>query len=380
MELFTIYSRFDVELQKGKGAYVYDTDGQAYLDLYGGHGVISIGHQHPHFVSRLQDQLEKISFYSNSVHLPIQEELATKLGEVSGTTEYNLFLCNSGSEANENALKLASFHTGKKKIISFKNAFHGRTAASLNITDNAHLSAPINKANFPVSFLDLNDCYMVKEILKKGDVAAVIIEGIQGVGGLDMPTPYFLEKLGELTKEFGALLILDEIQSGYGRTGKFFAHQYSNVRPDLITVAKGMGNGFPIAGLLIQPEIEAKKGMLGTTFGGNPLACAAALSVLETIEEENLMSKVKVTSTQIVDALQNLPGVKKVKGKGLMLGLEFEFPISFLRENLLKNHQIFTGASSNSKLLRILPPLTIEDYELFTFSEALKTIEYDEVY
>ena len=311
--------------------------------------------------------------------MPIQEELADKLGKVSGYEDYNLFLCNSGAEANENALKLASFKTGKTKVIAFRKSFHGRTAAALNITDNPNLSAPINNKNYQVSFLDLNDAFMVKEVLKKGDVAAVIVEGIQGVGGLDMPTSYFLEKLSSLTKEHGALLILDEIQSGFGRSGKFFAHQYANIQPDIISIAKGMGNGFPVAGILISPEIEAKNGMLGTTFGGNHLACAASLAVLETMEEESLLEQVNLVSKQLIDQLKEMK-VKSIKGKGLMVGVEFDFPVAELRKKLLFDYHIFTGASANPNLLRILPPLNITNKELAPFVEALqKELAYEKV-
>jgi acetylornithine aminotransferase len=380
MELFNVYQRFNVKLEKAKGVYVYDDQEQSYLDLYGGHGVVSIGHQHPHFVERVKKQLHQLTYYSNSVHFPIQEKLAHKLGEISNCSDYQLFLCNSGAEANENALKLASFHTGKKKVIAFKKSFHGRTSGALNVTNFPNLSAQINKSNFPVSFLDLNDAYMVKEILKKGDVAAIIVEGIQGVGGLNEPTAYFLEKLGELAQEYGALLILDEIQSGYGRTGDFFAHQFSSVKPDLITVAKGMGNGFPIGGVLISPKVQAKKGMLGTTFGGNPLACAAALAVIETIEKENLMDHVKEISEDFKKELKALPGVRKIRGRGLMLAIDFDFPIGNLRQDLLDQFQILTGGSSQAKQLRILPPLSIENYELNQLTQALKKLEYEKVY
>lgn len=380
MKLFDVYSRFDVHLKKANGVYVYDENENPYLDCYGGHGVISIGHNHPHWKTRIQEQMENISFYSNSVKLDIQDEFAEKLGAVSGYSDYNLFLCNSGSEANENALKLASFHTGKKKVIAFKNSFHGRTSASLNVTSNPSLSSALNKQNFPVCFLQLNDAYMVKEVLKKGDVAAIIVEGIQGVGGLDEPTEYFLEKLSQLSKEFGAVLILDEIQSGYGRTGKFFAHQHSGIKPDIITMAKGMGNGFPIAGLLISPEIKAISGQLGTTFGGNPLACAAGLAVLEILEKENLIENASNLGEVFLNEFSKLNGIKKIKGKGLMMGIEFEYPISGLRKELLYDFKIFTGSSANPKQIRILPPLSIKDYELGSLKSALKQIEYEEVY
>jgi len=374
MKLFNVYPRFDITLNKAKGVYVYDNNNRQYLDLYGGHGVISIGHTHPHYTNKLKEQLDNIGFYSNSIQMPRQEELATKLNEQSGYPNHNLFLCNSGSEANENAIKLASFHTNKKKVIAFKGSFHGRTAASLNITDNANLSAPINCNNFPVEFIELNNESQLIQALTKKDICAVIVEGIQGVGGLDSPSISFLTSLAENCKSHGALLILDEIQSGFGRSGEFFAHQYANIKADIITMAKGMGNGFPVGGVLIHPKIEAKAGMLGTTFGGNHLACVASIAVLETLENENLISNVKNIHKYLLLELEQVPAIKEIKGKGLMLGIEFNFPIKEIRTQLLNEYRIFTGASTNPNLLRILPPLCITTKQIKPFINAIKEI------
>jgi acetylornithine aminotransferase len=374
MKLFNVYPRFDITLNKANGVYVYDNNDRQYLDLYGGHGVISIGHSHPHYTSKLKEQLDHIGFYSNAIQMPRQEELATKLIEQSGYPNHNLFLCNSGSEANENALKLASFHTNKKKVIAFKGSFHGRTAASLNITYNANLSAPINCNNFPVEFIELNNESQLIQALTKKDICAVIVEGIQGVGGLDYPSISFLTSLAENCKSHGALLILDEIQSGFGRSGKFFAHQYANIEADIITMAKGMGNGFPIGGVLIHPKIKAKAGMLGTTFGGNHLACVASITVLETLENESLISNVKNIHKYLLLELEKVPAIKEIKGKGLMLGIEFNFPIKEIRTQLLNEYQIFTGASTNPNLLRILPPLCITTKQIKPFINAIKEI------
>jgi len=374
MPLFDVYPRFDVTPVRAKGAYVYDEKGQEYLDFYGGHGVISIGHTHPHYVKLLEQQLQLIGFYSNSVNMPLQEELAKKLAIQSGYADHQLFLCNSGAEANENALKLASFHTGKKKVIAFRKSFHGRTAATLNVTDNANISAPINLDNYPVVWADLNNEKAVTQALRTKDVAAVIVEGIQGVGGLDMPTVAFLQFLSKSCKENDALLILDEIQSGYGRSGKFFAHQYAGIQPDLITMAKGMGNGFPIGGVLIAPQIKAKAGMLGTTFGGNHLACAAGIAVLDVLASEKLIDNVMQMHQLLIDALQHIPAVRAIKGKGLMLGVQFDFPVQEMRSKLLYEHHVFTGAASDPTLLRILPPLGIDAAHIQTFIHALKNV------
>jgi acetylornithine aminotransferase len=374
MSLFNVYPRFDITLAKGEGVYVYDTNNQQYLDLYGGHGVISIGHSHPHYVKQLTDQLEKIGFYSNSVNIPAQEILANKLSAQSGYPNHQLFLCNSGAEANENAIKLASFHTGKKKIIAFKGSFHGRTAAALNVTDNPKLSAPVNLDNFPVDFIELNNEEQLTNSLQANDVCAVIIEGIQGVGGLDAPSDEYLTFLANSCKQSGVVIILDEIQSGYGRTGKFFAHQYAKIEADIITMAKGMGNGFPVAGLLIHPDIKAEYGMLGTTFGGNHLACAAGIAVLDTIRTEQLLDNTQLVSKWLQNELSTIPAIKAIKGKGLMLGVEFDYPIKELRKKLLNDYHILTGASANPNLLRILPPLSITIDEITPFSTALKEI------
>lgn len=372
MELFNVYPRFNINLERASGVHVYDEKGNAYLDLYGGHGVISIGHSHPHYVKSVTDQLNKIGFYSNSVLMPIQEQLANKLGQLSGYDDYHLFLCNSGAEANENALKVASFHTGKNKVIAFKNSFHGRTEAALNVTDNAKLKAPINESTFPVELIDLNDEDQLIDALKGNDVCAVIVEGIQGVGGLDMPTDDYLQFLEKQCKAHGVMLILDEIQCGYGRSGKFFAHQHANIKADIISMAKGMGNGFPVAGVLINPEIQASNGMLGTTFGGNHLACAAGLAVLEVIEKENLMDNANKVSQQVVEALKTIPQIKKIKGRGLMMGVELAEPVSKLRSKILTDYNIFTGSASNPNVLRILPPLGISFEEIKPFIDALK--------
>ncbi|MCO6501010.1 MAG: aminotransferase class III-fold pyridoxal phosphate-dependent enzyme [Vicingus serpentipes] len=372
--LFDVYPRFKITPEKAEGVYVWDSNEQQYLDLYGGHGVISIGHTHPKYKEAITTQLAKIGFYSNSVDMPIQEELAQKLEAASGYAGYKLFLANSGAEANENALKLASFHTGKKKVIAFKGSFHGRTAGALNVTDDAKLSAPLNKNNFPVQFIELNNEDQLKEALKDNDVCAVIVEGIQGVGGLDAPTESYLQFLATKCKKSGVVLILDEIQSGYGRSGKFFAHQYANIQADIVSMAKGMGNGFPIGGVLISPEIKASYGLLGTTFGGNHLACAAGIAVLDVLKEEKLMENATEVSNYLVEQLQAINQIKRLKGKGLMLGVEFDYPVKDIRTVLLNKYHIFTGASANPNLLRILPPLTITKEQIKAFSEALKEI------
>lgn len=374
MNLFNVYPRFNINLVSAKGVFVFDENGKQYLDLYGGHGVISIGHTHPHYVEKLRAQLDEIGYYSNSVQMPIQQQLAQKLGELSGYPNHHLFLCNSGAEANENAIKLASFHTGKKKVIAYKGSFHGRTAAALNVTDNPNLSAPINTANFPVEFIELNNEQQLLSALKAEDVCAVMVEGIQGVGGLDAPSAEYLSLLSKKCKEHGALLILDEIQSGFGRSGKFFAHQFANIEADIITIAKGMGNGFPVGGVLIHPDIEAKNGMLGTTFGGNHLACAASIAVLETINNEGLINNVNEVSDFLITELKNISAIKQIKGRGLMLGVEFDFAIKEIRNQLLTDYQIFTGASANPNLLRILPPLGITKDQIQPFISALKAI------
>ena len=374
MKLFDVYPRFDVEIEKADGVYLWDKQNRRYLDLYGGHGVISIGHTHPVYTAMLKKQLDKMVFYSNSVHLPVQEEFAEKLTEFSGYKDYSLFLCNSGAEANENALKLASFHTRKKNVIAFKGSFHGRTSAALAVTDNLKISAPINRDGFQVNFLDLNRLEQFNQAVKSNNICAVIMEGIQGVGGLDAPSESFLKNISKICRQKGILLILDEIQSGYGRTGKFFAHQYAGIKPDIITMAKGMGNGFPMGGLLINPEIKSWYGMLGTTFGGNPLACAAGLAVLEVMKQENLLENISEINRYLIDEMKDIPEVKQIKGKGLMLGVAFDFPIREMRKELLYKHQILTGSSSNPNLLRILPPLNITRKQISIFPVALKNV------
>lgn len=374
MSLFDVYPRFDITLTKAEGVYVYDDQDQQYLDLYGGHGVISIGHSHPKYVKKVNQQLKTIGFYSNSIKMPTQEELAAKLAEQSGYPNHQLFLCNSGAEANENAIKVASFHTGRNKMIAFKGSFHGRTAGALNITDNVKLSAPINCDNFPVDFIELNNEEQLIEALRENDVCAVIVEGIQGVGGLNAPSEDYLRFLREKCTEYDVLLILDEIQSGYGRTGKFFAHQSAGISVDIITMAKGMGNGFPIGGLLIHPNIKASYGMLGTTFGGNHLACAAGISVLEVLRNEELLENTQQVSAAIIEQLKTITQIKVIKGDGLMLGVEFDFSIKEIRAKLLHEYHIFTGASANPNLLRILPPLCITTEQITPFVTALKEI------
>ncbi|MCS6822149.1 MAG: aminotransferase class III-fold pyridoxal phosphate-dependent enzyme [Microscillaceae bacterium] len=368
MQLFDVYPIYDIELTCAQGVWLWDTQGQKYLDLYGGHAVISIGHTHPHYVKRLTSQLQKIGFYSNSVQISLQTELAQLLGELSKYPDYQLFLCNSGAEANENALKMASFHTQKSRVLFFERAFHGRTSATVAITDNPAIIAPLN-AQHQVTKIAWNDTYQLATELQKGDVCAVIIEGIQGVGGIHPPSTGFLKTVASLCKKYQTVLILDEIQSGYGRTGKFFAHQWADIQPDIITIAKGMGNGFPVAGMLLAPQFEAKKGLLGTTFGGNHLACAAALAVLEVIQSENLIDNAYQTGEYLLSKLRNLP-CKEVRGKGLMLGIEFEQPVEPIRQELLFKHHIFTGVSGKHTL-RLLPPLTIQPYELDIFVNAL---------
>ncbi len=370
MKLFDVYPLYNITPVKAQDVFVTDENGQEYLDLYGGHGVISIGHTHPKYVEKITDQIQKIGFYSNAIQNPLQVELAEKLGKLSGCEDYQLFLCNSGAEANENALKLASFETGKAKVIAFENAFHGRTSAAVAVTDNEKINAPLNRQH-SVCFLALNDSEALENELAKNDVCAVIIEPIQGVGGLDQGTTQFFKEVEKLCKKYKVVLILDEVQSGYGRSGKFFAFQHHQIEPDIITVAKGMGNGFPIGGILVHPKIKAKYGMLGTTFGGNHLACAAAISVLEVIENEKLIDNVNEVSAYFFEKAKSLPQVKKIKGRGLMLGLEFGFDAAELRKKLILEKHIFTGGSNNKKLIRILPPLTVKKEHIDRFFEAL---------
>ena len=370
MNLFDVYSLWDIEPVRASGCNVWDKEGNEYLDLYGGHAVISIGHSHPRYVKALQEQVEKIGFYSNSVQNSLQQELAQKLGDQSGYPDYSLFLCNSGAEANENALKLASFHTGKKRIIAFSEAFHGRTSGAVAVTENPAIQAPFNKGH-EVTFVPLNDIEAVSYELGKEDVAAVIIEGIQGVAGIFVPETAFLQQLASLCRQHEVVLILDEIQSGYGRTGQFFAHQAAGIHPDLITTAKGMGNGFPIGGVLISPRFEAKKGMLGTTFGGNHLACAAAIAVLDVMREESLVENAREMGNYFIHELSAIGAIKDIRGHGLMLDIDFMPSFSTIRNQLLFDYHIFTGGARNN-VMRLLPPLTITKKEADHFLHALK--------
>jgi acetylornithine aminotransferase len=371
MNLFDVYPLYSITPVKALDCIITDENGVEYLDLYSGHGVISIGHSHPEYVNRLKNQLDKIGFYSNAIQNPLQVELAKKLGELSGYEDYSLFLCSSGAEANENALKLASFHTEKSRIIAFENSFHGRTSAAVAATDNKKIVAPMN-AQQSVTFLPLNNIELVENELKRGDVCCVIIEGIQGVGGLDEGTTEFFQALELACEKHDVVLILDEVQSGYGRSGKFFAHQYHGIKPDVISIAKGMGNGFPIGGILISPKIKASFGLLGTTFGGSHLSCAAGIAVLETIEKEKLQENATQIYNHFFEVIKDMPYVKKIKGKGLMLGLEFDFDVSELRKKLILEKYVFTGNSSNKNLLRILPPLTIKKEAINHFVKVLK--------
>ena len=372
MKLFDVYPLFDINVVRGKGCHVYDDKGNEYLDLYGGHAVISVGHTHPYYVEKLTKQLNQLSFYSNSVINTLQIELADKLGRASGYDDYSLFLINSGAEANENALKLASFHTGKKKVVSFAHSFHGRTSAAVNITDNPKIIAPINHT-FEVVYLALNDIDAVRRELSAGDVCAVVIEGIQGVGGIQLPDDEFLRRLRDICTETGTVLIVDEIQSGYGRSGKFFAHQYAGIRPDIITMAKGMGNGFPIGGLLISPMFTPVYGMLSTTFGGNHLACTAAIAVLDIMEKEALVDNAARVGTWLIEQLKQLPGIKEVRGRGLMIGIEFDESIKELRTSLLFDYKVFTGVAGTN-VIRLLPPLTLTIDDAAEFMERFKKV------
>ena len=365
MKLFDVYPLFDIHIVRGKGCHVWDEQGTEYLDLYGGHAVISIGHAHPHYVEMISKQVATLGFYSNSVINKLQQQLAERLGKVCGYDDYQLFLINSGAEANENALKLASFHNGRTRIVSFAKAFHGRTSLAVEVTDNPKIIAPVN-ANQHVTYLPLNDIEAMQTELRKGDVCAVIIEGIQGVGGIQVPDTAFMQALREECTQTSTVLILDEIQSGYGRSGKFFAHQYTGIHPDMITVAKGIGNGFPMGAVLISPEFKPVYGQLGTTFGGNHLACAAALAVLDVIEGEGLIENAAQVGAHLLEELKKLPQIKEVRGRGLMIGMEFEQPIKELRSRLLHEQKVFTGVSGTN-VIRLLPPLclTMDEADLF---------------
>ncbi|WP_418573681.1 aspartate aminotransferase family protein [Phocaeicola sp.] len=372
MKLFDVYPLFDVNIVKGKGCHVWDDKGQEYLDLYGGHAVISIGHAHPHYVEAISKQVATLGFYSNSVINKLQQEVADRLGAISGYDDYQLFLINSGAEANENALKLASFYNGRTRVVSFAKAFHGRTSLAVEVTNNPKIIAPIND-NGHVTYLPLNDTEALKAELAKGDVCAVIIEGIQGVGGIQVPDTDFMKAMRQACDETNTVLILDEIQSGYGRSGKFFAHQYNGIRPDMITVAKGIGNGFPMAAVLISPKFTPVYGQLGTTFGGNHLACAAAIAVLDVMKEENLVENVAKVGAHLLDELKKFKGIKEVRGRGLMIGLEFEEPIKELRKQLLFEQKVFTGVSGTN-VLRLLPPLCLSMQEADDFLTRLQHV------
>ena len=372
MTLFDVYPLFDVNIVKGKGCHVWDAKGNEYLDLYGGHAVISIGHAHPHYVEAVSNQVAKLGFYSNSVINTLQKDLAEKLGAMCGYDDYQLFLINSGAEANENALKLASFYNGRTRVISFAKAFHGRTSLAVEVTNNPKIIAPIND-NGHVTYLPLNDTEAVKAELSKGDVCAVIIEGIQGVGGIQVPNAEFMKELRHMCDETNTVLILDEIQSGYGRSGKFFAHQYMDIKPDMITVAKGIANGFPMAAVLISPKFTPVYGQLGTTFGGNHLGCAAAIAVLDVMKEENLVENAAKVGAHLMEELKSFKGIKELRGLGLMIGMEFEEPIKEIRSKLLFEQKVFTGVSGTN-VIRLLPPLCLSMAEADDFLERLHNV------
>jgi len=371
MNLFDVYPLYDIELVKAKGCFVFDTNGNKYLDMYGGHAVISIGHNHDYFVEKLKNQLDNIAFYSNSVINSLQIELAAKLGEASGYEDYSLFLCNTGAEAVENALKLASFKTRSPNVIAFKNSFHGRTSGALAVTDNQKITSLYNRYH-KVDFENF-DAIDVYQKMGRKEIAAVIFEGIQGVAGIIEPNADFIEGIQILCKKHKIPIILDEVQSGYGRTGKFFAHQHHQIKPDLITIAKGMGNGFPVAGVLISPEFEAKHSLLGTTFGGNHMACAAAISVLDVIKNENLMENASTIGNYIMTELKKINNIKEIRGRGLMLGIEFDFAVKELRNKLLNEFHIFTGYAGTN-VLRLLPPLSLSKVDADYFLDSLGKI------
>jgi acetylornithine/N-succinyldiaminopimelate aminotransferase len=371
MKLFDVYPLNNIAITEAKGSYVWDAEGVQYLDMYGGHAVISIGHTHPHWVKRIEEQLEKIAFYSNSVIIPIQQQLAEKLGRLSGKEDYQLFLCNSGAEANENALKLASFHNGRKKIVAFKKAFHGRTSLAVATTDNPSIVAPVNETD-NVIFLPFNDEAALKACFAEqgNEISSVIIEGIQGVGGIKIASESFLQLIRQLCTAHGAVYIADSVQCGYGRTGKFFSHDFAGVDADIYTMAKGMGNGFPVAGILIAPAIQSKHGMLGTTFGGNQLACAAALAVLEVIEEENLVANAKENGEYLMQQLKSIDGLQNVRGRGLMIGFDVTEELKGLKKKLLFDFKIFTG-EAKPNVIRLLPSLALTRRQIDDFLESL---------
>lgn len=372
MNLFDVYPINDITIVKAKGSYVWDNNGDQYLDLYGGHAVISIGHTHPHWVKRIEEQLEKIAFYSNSIRIPLQQELAEKLGNVSGKKDYQLFLCNSGAEANENALKLASFHNGRKKVVAFSKSFHGRTSLAVAVTDNKSYVAPVNETE-NVIFLPFNDKAALEACFEEqGDeISSVIVEGIQGVGGINVASESFLKAIRSLCDKHGAVYIADSVQCGYGRSGKFFSHDFAGVNADIYSMAKGMGNGFPVAGIIVAPHIKPKHFQLGTTFGGNHLACAAALAVLETIEEEKLMGNAVMIGKYLRDELENIPEIKNVRGRGLMIGFDVPEELASLKKNLLVNQKIFTG-EAKPNVIRLLPSLGLKKKDAEQFIESIK--------
>lgn len=372
MNLFDVYPINDVAIVKAKGSYVWDDNGDQYLDLYGGHAVISIGHTHPHWVQRIEEQLKKIAFYSNSVRIPIQQELATRLGKLSGKEDYQLFLCNSGAEANENALKLASFHNNRKKVVAFSRAFHGRTSLAVAVTDNKNYVAPVNETD-NVILLPFNDVEALEDCFKKEGkhISSVIVEGIQGVGGINVASEEFLKAIRSLCDKHGAVYIADSVQCGYGRSGKFFSHDFAGVKADIYTMAKGMGNGFPVAGLIIAPHIKPKHFQLGTTFGGNHLACAAALAVLEVLEEEKLLGNAVMVGKYLRESLAEIPQLKNIRGRGLMIGFDVPEELKDLRKNLLLNQKIFTG-EAKPNVIRLLPSLALKKRDAVDFIDALK--------
>ncbi|WP_185855296.1 aspartate aminotransferase family protein [Blattabacterium cuenoti] len=371
MKLFDVYPILDIELDKSEGAYVFDVNGNKYLDFYGGHAVISVGHSHPYYINAIKKQINKICYYSNSVLISKKNKLANLLGDISGYENYSLFICNSGTEANENALKIASFHTGKKKFIAFKGSFHGRTSGSVSVTDNYKIVSTFD-AQHQTLFIDYENLFLLEKELEKGEICAVITEGIQGISGIIDPGLIFFRSIKKLCDKYNTILIIDEIQSGYGRTGVFFSHQLYFIKPDLITVAKGMGNGFPIGGVLIHPKFKPYHGMLGTTFGGNHLACTAGISVLEIIKNENLIENANNMGKILFREMNLIPEIKKIRGRGLMIGIEFEFPIKKLKDTLIYRENVFIGTSNNPYVLRLLPPLNINEDHIWLFLKKLR--------